>query len=52
MRQPVLHDGVLERTHDVLLTDDLIESAGPIFTGEDRVTHAANRSRRRLERDK
>ena len=40
LREPVLLDGVLERPHDVLLPDDIVEGLRAVFAGENRVAHA------------
>ena len=41
MGQPILRDGVAERAHDVILTEDIGEGLRAVFSGEDLVTHAA-----------
>jgi hypothetical protein len=38
----ILCDRVLQRARDVRLPDQIIESLGPIFPGENLVTHALN----------
>ena len=38
--QPLLGERVRERTHDVLLPDELREVARPVFAGKDEIAHA------------
>ncbi len=42
MRQPVLCDGVFQRTRDMRLPDEIVESLRPIFSCENFVTHRLN----------
>jgi hypothetical protein len=42
MSQPVLRDRVSQRARDMVLPDQIIESLGPVFPGENLVTHALN----------
>jgi hypothetical protein len=40
MGQPVLRDGIPQRTNDMLLAENISEGFGTVFAGEDLVTHA------------
>ena len=42
--EPVLRDRVFQRARDMVLPDQIIESLGPVFPGENLVTHALNLS--------
>ena len=40
--KPVLRDRVFQRARDMGLADQVVESLGPVFPGENLVTHALN----------
>ena len=40
--EPVLRDRVFQRARDMGLADQVVESLGPVFPGENLVTHALN----------
>ena len=42
MRKPILCNGILERTRDMRLPDEVVERLRPIFSCENFVTHALN----------
>jgi len=42
MSEPVLRDRVFQRARDMVLSDQIVESLGPIFPRENLVTHALN----------
>ena len=42
MGQPVLLNGVFQRLRDVPLANEIIESLGAIFAGENLIAHFAN----------
>ena len=39
MSEPILRDRVFQGTHNVILTEDIVEGGGAVFSSEDLVTH-------------
>lgn len=39
MGQAFLGDGVAKGPHDMILSEDIVEGFGSVFTGEDLITH-------------
>jgi hypothetical protein len=39
MRKPVLRHGIFQGARDVVLADQIVKRLGPVFSGENLVTH-------------